>query len=340
MKVVDLAKEPIALSVVQEDETKRISFSDMPEVLLPTLVEAFGEDAISVAISPTPTERQFYYDLPVSKRSRPRYLDLLESGELERRVKALDAKGRIAPRATYFMAAINRSDEATLGRTGAIYFVCKKGCHFCQYRGFADFPLSAEDIAARMIALEKAGADNVQWVSPSAYTGILVQALFLAAKAGLTIPIVHKSEGEDPIEDLAALSGLVDMYLPDIKFIRPEFADRVGLPATYPERMKACIREMYRQVGPLTRRSADSMLQGGGLLVRHLLMPGGVIEAREIYKFLKKLDENIPVHVMVNYEPLHAAKNKPGIDRHLLPKEIRIAVKMARHQELPRVFVR
>lgn len=338
--MIELEKEPIALSVVQDDATKRVSFSDIPEVLLPQLIEAFGEDAVGVAISPTITERHFYSDLPISKRKRPRYRDLLESGALEKRVRALEAKNKVMPRATYFMAAINRSDEATLGRTGAIYFVCRKGCHFCQYRNFAEQTLDAQGIADRMLAMQKSGADNVQWVSPSGYTGILIKALFLAAKAGLTLPIVHKSEGEDSLEDLAALDGCVDMYLPDIKFIRPQFAEMIGLPAAYVERMKACIKEMYRQVGPLTKKSKDSLLSGGGLLIRHLLMPGGVIETRDIYKFVKALDPQIPVHVMVNYEPLHEAKTKKGIDRHLSEQEIRIAVKFARHYELPRVYVK
>jgi putative pyruvate formate lyase activating enzyme len=340
VRSIDLGKEPIALSVVQEDETKRVSFSDIPEVLLPQLIDAFGQDAVSVAISPTITERQFYSDLPLTKRKRPRYRDLLESGELEKRVRTLEAKKKVAAKAPYFMAAINRSDEAALGRTGAIYFVCRKGCHFCQYRNFEEHTLDAEGIAARMLALQKDGADNVQWVSPTSYTGILVKALFLAAKEGLTVPIVHKSEGEDVLEDLAMLDGVVDIYLPDIKFVRPRFADQIGLPASYVERMKLCIREMHRQVGPLVRAKEGSLVASSGLLVRHLLMPGGVIETREMYKLIKKLDPNIPVHVMVNYEPLHAAKTKKGIDRHLTAQEIRIAVKFARHYELPRVYVK
>lgn len=337
---VDLSKEPVALSVVQDSETKRVSFSDIPEVLLPQLIDAFGQDAVSVAISPTITERQFYGDLPISKRKRPRYRDLLENGELEKKVRALEAKKKVGAKATYFMAAINRSDEAALGRTGAIYFVCKKGCHFCQYRNFAEFTLDAEGIAERMLALQKDGADNVQWVSPTSYTGVLVKALWLAAKRGLTVPVVHKSEGEDSLEDLAALDGCVDIYLPDIKFINARFADSVGLPASYPERMKSCIREMHRQVGPLVRMKEGSLIASSGLLVRHLLMPGGVIETRDVYRFIKKLDPNIPVHVMVGYEPLHAAKTKKGIDRHLSAQEIRIAVKFARHVELPRVYVK
>jgi putative pyruvate formate lyase activating enzyme len=338
--MIDLSEEPIALSVVQDDKTKRVSFSDIPELLLPQLIDAFGKDAVGVAISPTITERQFYSDLPLTKRKRPRYRDLLESGELEKRVRALDAKKKIAAKATYFMATINRSDEAALGRTGAIYFVCRKGCHFCQYRNFAEYSLDAEGIAARMLALQKDGADNVQWVSPTSYTGILIKALWLAAKQGLSIPVVHKSEGEDPIEDLVMLDGVVDIYLPDIKFVRPEFADQVGLPASYPERMKVAVKEMLRQVGPLVRAKEGSLLAAGGLLVRHLLMPGGVIETREVYKLIKKLNPEIPVHVMVNYEPLHAAKSKKGIDRHLSEQEIRIAVKFARHYELPRVYVK
>jgi putative pyruvate formate lyase activating enzyme len=182
-----------------------------------------------------------------------------------------------------------------------------------------------------MIALQKEGADNIQWLSPTAYVPLLVEALFIAAEEGLTIPIVHKSEGEDPIDDLELLDGLIDMYLPDAKFVTPEFAPMVGLPASYPKRMERCIKEMFRQVGILKRKSdRGRILQGGGLLVRHLLMPNGAEEAKRVLDFIYSIHPDLPARVMLNYEPLREAKNIPGIDRRVTNEEIDAVIHHAR----------
>jgi putative pyruvate formate lyase activating enzyme len=335
LKLVELDEEPVALSVV-EDGLGRVSFSDLPERLVPSLIETFGAKAVDMVLAASEIQREYFRALPVSTRGRPRFLDLFQSGELEARVRRVKKPGRTA---SYFMAAINRSDEAILGRTGVIYFVCRKGCHFCHYRGFAEHSLTAEEIAARMIALERAGADNVQWLSPSAYTGLLIEALFIAAKEGFSLPIVHKSEGEDSISDLELLDGLVDLYLPDVKFVRPAAAPRIGLSDGYPRRMQSCLKEMYRQVGPLTRRFGPMLQQGGGLLVRHLLMPGGAEEAKHVLDFLSSIDQDLPVRVMTNYEPVNEAKEIAGIDRHVTREEIEAVIDHAHELEMHRVLV-
>ncbi len=340
MVAVDLDKEPLSISVVEHDNG-RVSFSDVPDRLIPALVSAYGEEKVAHCISPSDPERELWMSLPVmTKQPFPRFTKIFHSGELEERVRELDAQGRTNGRAAYFMTAINLSDEPVLGKTGVIYFVCRKGCHFCQYRGFEERTLSAEEIADRMLALQAGGADNIQLLSPTSYTPLLVKAIFLAAGRGLSLPIVHKSEGEDPLPDLALLDGLVDMYLPDIKFIRPEQAARIGLSERYPERMQACIREMYRQVGRLHRRTDDALLHGPGLLIRHLLMPGGVSELRAVLEMVKALDDDIPVHVMTGYEPLHEATNVPGIDRPVTAAEVFAATKASEQMELGYVLVR
>jgi putative pyruvate formate lyase activating enzyme len=338
---LNILEEPVALSVFEDEERGRVGFSDLPEQLIPSLVSTFGEQAVAGAIVPSETEVEFYRALDVSSRTRPRYLDLYDSGELERRVTALERQGVIEKRVPYFMAAVNRSDEAVLGRTGAIYFVCKKGCHFCQYRTFPEHQIGPEGIAERMLALQAAGADNIQWVSPSSYTRVLLKAVLLAARGGLKLPIVHNGEGEDGLPELGLLNGVVDVYLPDAKFIRPESANRIGLPASYTKRMQACLTEMYRQVGPLKRlASAEAPRAAEGVLVRHLIMPDGVEEAKAVFEFLESLDPNLPVHVMTTYQPLHAAAHQPGINRHVTPEEVAAVAEAAHELELQRVYVR
>lgn len=335
---VDLEAEPISLSVVTDARTGRVSFSDVPQRVLPALIESYGKQAVANAIGATPGELELINTLELSGVRPARYLSARP--DLATRVAQVEAEGLAHAAVPYFMAAINLSDEAVLGKSGALYFVCGKGCHFCQYRHFDEAQLTPEGIAERMLALQAAGADNIQWVSPSAYTGVLVKALALAAARGLTLPVVHKGEGEDSLEDLRRLDGLVDMYLPDIKFIRPEAAERIGLSPEYPERMMACIREMYRQVGPLKRQRKGSLLQGGGLMVRHLLMPNGVEEAERVLDFILALDPALPVHIMTGYEPLHGAKDRPGIDRPVTDEEIAQVAEAAHQRELTRVLVR
>jgi putative pyruvate formate lyase activating enzyme len=319
---VDLAAEPAALSIVENPETGRVALSDIPERLIPRLIETFGADAVGMVLEPSEVQGAYNKTLKVTTRARARHRDLHASGELGRRVERLRAEGRLGGKATYFMAAINRSDEAILGRTGILYFVCKKGCHFCHYRYFDEYAIGAEDIAARMLAFQRAGADDVQWLSPTSYTPLLIEATWLAVQEGFTLPIIHKSEGEDSLADLALLDGVVDMYLPDAKFISPEFARWIGLPQSYPDRMRAAIAEMYRQVGPLARTPGPKPLQGGGVLVRHLLMPGGRVEATRVLDFLCSIDQDFPVRIMTSYEPVNEAKDIPAIARRVTREEI------------------
>jgi putative pyruvate formate lyase activating enzyme len=332
--------EPMSISAMQDADTGRISFSDMPERLLPRLFDAFGKPAIDAALTPDEVAAKYWRDLPLTTRTKPRARELHESGELKARVERLRNEGKLGGRATYFMTSINRSDEAILGRTGVIYFVCRKGCHFCHYRGFPEETLDAEGIAARMIALEKAGADNVQWLSPTAYTPLLLEALLLAIDDGFKLPIVHKSEGEDPPSDLELLDGAVDMYLPDAKFILPENADNIGLPPNYGKRMQVCLQEMHRQVGSLTRRSGQIPLQGGGMLVRHLVMPGLVDDAKAVLDFLASIDRGLPIRIISNYEPMHDAAEHPVIGRRVLDEETEAVVSYAKKElKLQRVLV-
>jgi putative pyruvate formate lyase activating enzyme len=190
-----------------------------------------------------------------------------------------------------------------------------------------------------MLAFQAAGADNVQWLSPSGYTDFLVAALHVAAQHGFKLPVVHKGEGEDSERDLALLDGLVDVYVPDAKFITPGFADKIGLSAAYPERMQRCIKTMMNQVGRLKRR-ADKAVAARGVLVRHLLMPTGADEVKAVLTFLESIDRNIAVHVMPGYEPLSEAKTIAAIARHVTKEEIDRAAHAAWWLEMPHVLIR
>lgn len=329
-----LADEPIAFSVYED--AGGVWLSDVPEVALLQIRETFGADAVRRLIQPSDRELEFFRALPTQARPEPRYRSLLASGEFEARVQALgDLRNAKLP---YFMASITLSDEAILGRAGVLYLVCRKGCHFCQYRDFDEYLLSPEQVAERLLAMQAEGADTVQWLSPTAYTRPLLLALFIAAKEGLRLPLVHK--GEDSLSDLALLDGVVDMYLPDAKFGLDASADRIGLRPGYPARMKACLTAMYEQVGVLKRRPEAPLCVSEGLLVRHLLMPGGVADAKVVLQVVQALDPDIPIHLMCSYQPLHRAAEMPGIDRPVREDEIDEVVAEAQRLGLRRVYVR
>ena len=331
-----LANEPLQLSIVQDELNHRLSFSDVPERIIVQLKKELGDKPIDAMIVPSDLEKEWVERLEIADEPYvPRYVKALADGSFAKKVA-----GTVSPpKATYFMACINRGDEAVLGRTGVLYMVCKKGCHFCQYRGFTEHSMTIDECAEKMLAFQSAGADNVQWLSPSGYTKFLVHALYAAAREGLKIPVVHKSEAEDSADDLALLDGLVDVYVPDAKFATPGFAPRIGLPPEYPARMKRAITEMHRQVGRLKRRK-DKPVAASGVLVRHLLMPTGADEAKAVLDMLDALDTGMPVHVMANYEPLNEAKGVTAIARHVTKEEIDRAAHAAWWLEMPRVLLK
>ncbi|HEY4222412.1 MAG TPA: hypothetical protein VGO62_13750 [Myxococcota bacterium] len=303
-----LEEQPLAVNVTDIDG--RLVFSDIPERLVDQLQRELG-DAFTRAMVIDDAERAFIASLPEVDAAPARWRALYDSGALAARVSALASTGETA---TYFMAAVNTSDESVLGRTGVLYFTCTKGCHFCQYRGFTDRSLSVDECAELMLALQEGGAHNVQWLSPTAYTGFLLRALLRAAEQGFALPIVHKSEGEDALAQLALLDDVVDIYVPDAKFVRAETASKIGLSQGYAERLPLALREMQRQVGPLSRRRGTLLAQSG-VLARHLLMPDGVDEAALVFALLAEIDPHMAVHLMTLYQPFDRAREMPGLDR-------------------------
>jgi putative pyruvate formate lyase activating enzyme len=328
-----LADEPRSVRVTRIKETGQVFLSDVPEDLLSSLLQRFGAPALKSMLERGPDEQRFHAALPKAAAKPPRFLALAQSGELAARAQG--AELRPAP---YFMAAINRSDELALGRTGVLYFACRKGCHFCQYRGFPERELDVRGLADRFLLLEREGADNVQWLSPTAYHRLLVQALSLAASDGFHSRIVHKSEGEDPASDLALLDGLVDVYMPDAKFVSPKSAEKIGLTAQYGDRLGVALRTMFAQVGPLTL-DPNTGVAHRGVLVRHLLMPGGVEDLEDVVQLVASIDRALPLHVLTSYSPVGEATKRPGIDRRITEDEERRARAVVERSGLTHAFV-
>jgi putative pyruvate formate lyase activating enzyme len=195
--------------------------------------------------------------------------------------------------------------------SGTIFFsFCNLRCVFCQNWDVSQAgegtELRAEELAALMLDLQAQGCHNVNFVTPEHVVPQVLEALLLAAEAGLDLPVVYNTSGYDSLRSLELLHGVVDVYMPDFKFWSPELARRYLKAEDYPDVARRVLREMHRQVGPLC--FDRNGLAVGGVLVRHLVMPGCAEDARRIMRFLARdVSPDTYVNVMEQYRPAGAA---------------------------------
>jgi putative pyruvate formate lyase activating enzyme len=191
--------------------------------------------------------------------------------------------------------------------SGTVFFAgCGLRCAFCQNADVSWLrlgqELDAEDLASVFLRLQGGGCHNLNLVTPSHVVPQILGALEVAAGSGLRLPVVYNSSGYDTVETLRLLDGVVDVYMPDFKFWRPETAERYAHAADYPEKARAAVLEMQRQVG-LLRLGADGLARRG-VLLRHLVMPGLTGESASIFEWLaREVSPDTYVNVMGQYRP-------------------------------------
>ena len=211
------------------------------------------------------------------------------------------------------------------GGSGTIFFAfCNLRCAFCQNfeisRGMAGDPASAAELAEMMLALEKRGCENINLVTPTHYLPQIVEALTLAAGGGLALPLVYNCGGYERVESLRLLEGIIDLYMPDLKFAGEEEARKYSQVNDYPRVAREAIKEMHRQVGDLVLDQEGIALKG--LLVRHLVMPGGVAGTAGLMEFIaREVSPRTAVNVMDQYHPAYQASRFPEINRRITRRE-------------------
>ncbi|MBT8355080.1 MAG: radical SAM protein [Desulfofustis sp.] len=184
---------------------------------------------------------------------------------------------------------------------------CSLGCCFCQNYDISHHPsagsqVDAEHFAAIMLDLQSRGCHNINFVTPSHVVPQIMAALITAYENGLTLPLVYNSSGYDSIATLDLLDGVIDIYMPDFKFWENETGRKYADAPDYPEVSQKAVREMHRQVGDL-QIDQDGVAQQG-LLIRHLLMPGGLEETKAILGFIaRNISTDTYVNVMDQYRP-------------------------------------
>ncbi len=187
-----------------------------------------------------------------------------------------------------------------------------------------------------MLSLQARDCHNINLVSPTHVVPYILDALELAASMGLYLPLVYNTGGYDSLETLKLLDGIVDIYMPDMKYADEKTAEQLSGIKNYPEVNRAAIKEMYRQVGDL-QINQQGVAQRG-LLVRHLVLPNQLAGTQEIVRFLaQEVSTHTYVNIMAQYRPSYKAHNVPAVSHPLLREEFAEAIKLARQQGLDRL---
>jgi putative pyruvate formate lyase activating enzyme len=298
----------------------------------------------------------------------PCYVALYKTGELQARIRALERLlgactlcprdcrvnrlsselGRCQADDRLLVAAAfpHFGEEPPLvgqGGSGAIFLSwCNLLCQFCQswevnHRG-EGVAVSTRELAAIMLDLQSQGCHNINFVTPTHVAPQLIAALPLAIEQGFRLPLVYNCGGYEAVEVIQLLDGIVDIYLPDIKFLDPLASERyLEGAADYPEVVRAVLKDMHRQVGDLVVN--EHGIAQRGLIVRHLVMPGMRRDSEEILRFIvAELSPHTYVNIMDQYRPCFQAGRFREIARRTTRQEYRAVVEMAHRLGLHRGF--
>lgn len=209
--------------------------------------------------------------------------------------------------------------------SGTIFFSnCNMNCIFCQNYEISQLgrgkEITIEELANVMIKQQERNVQNINLVTPTSYALHIVEAIKIARKKGLEIPIVYNTNGYESVETLKLLEGYVDIYLPDLKYYYDDLAKKYSKVDNYFEIATKAIQEMYRQVG--TPVLDENGVMKKGLMIRHLILPNEVQNSKKVLKWIKEnIDSNVYVSIMAQYFPTYKAKEIPEIARKITKEE-------------------
>ncbi len=297
----------------------------------------------------------------------PSYIALFEKGELNQRIQLLKEflkECRLCPRE----CRVNRlngevgyckapseimvssafphfGEEPPLvgyHGSGTIFLThCNLRCVFCQNYDISHLgrgeQITSSEIAKAMVKLQEMGCHNINFVTPTHYAPQIVASLPEAIEMGLSLPIVYNCSGYESIEVIRLLDGVIDIYMPDAKYMEEKFSKQFSNAPDYPEVIKKVLREMHRQVGDLKTNSKG--IAERGLLIRHLVMPGGVASSEAVLKFIaEEISSHSYVNIMDQYRPEYRAYEYSEISRRITHKEYLETIQMAKRFHLYRGF--
>jgi len=226
--------------------------------------------------------------------------------------------------------------------SGTIFLThCSLRCIFCQnydisHEGRGE-RMTPSDLARVMKRLQEIGCHNINFVTPTHYVPQIIASLPEAIEMGLKLPIVYNCSGYESLEVIQLLDGIVDIYMPDAKYMDEKQSQRFSNAPDYPEVLKKILKEMHRQVGDLKINASG--IAERGLLIRHLVMPNGVASSEEVLKFIaEEISVHSYVNIMAQYRPEYKALDYPEISRRITQKEYMEAIQIAKRLHLYRGF--
>ena len=301
-----------------------------------------------------------------TRQRHPSYLKLHERGDLVQRAERLYSiykdchlcprdcrvnriegqigKCQATAKVKVSSAVPHFGEEAPLvgrGGSGTIFFShCNLRCIYCQNYSISlegeGLEISDKRLAEAMLKLQNLGCHNINLVTPTHYLPNIVSALQTAIDNGLHIPLVYNTSGYEKLEILQMLDGIVDIYLPDCKYMNPAHAAKYSDEAyNYPHYAKIALKEMYRQVGDLEVERGVALR---GLIIRHLVLPNGISGTEEFLKFVAdELSKTSYINIMRQYRPEYKASEYPEIARRITKQEYNEALNWAKKYGLQRL---
>jgi putative pyruvate formate lyase activating enzyme len=300
------------------------------------------------------------------KNFYPNYLRLLNSGELKNRVEAAykhlsicdvcavncpvdRLSGNLGACRTGIHAKVNsfgahHGEEAPLSGwmgSGTIFFTrCNLRCQYCQNFDISQADsgdeVKPEDVSVMMLRLQAQGCHNINFVSPSHVVPQILAAVWVAAEAGLHIPLVYNTGGYDSLPMLKLLDGVIDIYMPDMKYGDSDIARKYSKISDYTLVNQAAVKEMHQQVGDL--QLDEDGLATHGLLVRHLVLPHNLAGTEKITKFLaNEISKDTYINIMDQYHPCYKANQYPELMRRISSQEYYYALDTAKDAGLSRL---
>ena len=297
----------------------------------------------------------------------PSYISLFEKGELGQRIRILKEflkECRLCPRECRVDRLNGEKGVCQAGLepmvssafphfgeepplvgyrgSGTIFFThCNLRCIFCQNYDISHLengePMTSSDMARVMVGLQEMGCHNINFVTPTHYAPQIVASLPEAIEKGLRLPIVYNCSGYESIEVIRLLEGVVDIYMPDAKYMDRKHSKKFSNAPDYPEVIKEVLKEMHRQVGDLTINPKG--IAEKGLLIRHLVMPNGVASSEAVLRFIaEEISVRSYVNIMDQYRPEYRAREYPEINRRITQIEYLEATQWAKRYQLYRGF--
>lgn len=288
----------------------------------------------------------------------PAYLSLLQTGELEARAIAAHARlvecrqcawecranrlagktgvcktGELAQVSSYGAHPGEERPISGWRGSGTVFFArCNLRCQYCQNAEISQLhpgtPTSPEMLANIFLELQAKGCHNINLVSPSHVAAQILAAVLIAAREGLRVPLVYNTGGYDSLTTLQLLDGVVDIYMPDMKYGSAAIAKYYSKIPDYPRVNQAAVREMYRQVGDLV--FDENGIAQHGLLIRHLVLPNQLAGSAEIIHFIaSELSPHTYVNLMDQYHPAFNARQFPKLRRLISNQEYADVVALA-----------